>query len=45
MDWTAITDSQAAQIAIYLTGLFACWGSGLKVGVVIQKIRSLGKFM
>ncbi|MBF8179801.1 hypothetical protein [Herminiimonas contaminans] len=45
MEWTTITSSQTGQIALYLGGLFACWIAGLQIGLTIQKIRSMGKFM
>jgi hypothetical protein len=45
MEWTAFSESQWAQIALYITGLTACWMAGLKIGVAVHKIRSLGKFL
>lgn len=45
MDWSAFTNLQWDQIALYLTGLFACYFAGLKFGLVIHKIKNMGRFM
>lgn len=43
MEWTTFTADQWTHVGLYLTGLFASWGVGLKCGAAVRIIFSMGK--